>query len=93
MAANGRPVGARSFWRAFWPGERATAHARRPAADAPPSAFVTDTSIEQSAGCGFYRGWSGGDVDLASTNSVDAAGCDQSNVPDDNNGCETGPCQ
>jgi hypothetical protein len=63
-------------------------------ADAPASAFITDTSIEDSAGCGVYRGWSVDDVDFAAGNSFNnLGGCEQSNVPDANNGCDTGSCR
>jgi len=63
-------------------------------ADAPPSAFITDTSIENSAGCGVYRGWSVDTVDFTDGNTFSGlGGCEQSNVPDANNGCDTGPCQ
>jgi hypothetical protein len=63
-------------------------------ADAPPSAFITDSTIEDSAGCGIYRGWSVDNVDFTATNTFSGlGGCEQSNVPDDNNGCDTGPCQ
>jgi hypothetical protein len=62
--------------------------------DAPPAAFVTDTTIEQSAGCGVYRGWSGDDVDFTAGNTFrDVEGCAQSNVPTENNDCDTGPCR
>ncbi len=62
--------------------------------DAPPAAFVNDTTIEQSAGCGVYRGWSGDDVDFTAGNTFrDVEGCPQSNVPTENNDCDTGPCR
>jgi hypothetical protein len=59
-----------------------------------PPAFLADSLVANSAGCGVYRGWSGGVVDFASSNTfVDVAGCEQSNVPDDLGSCDTGTCQ
>jgi hypothetical protein len=62
-------------------------------AEAPSSAFITNTAIEHSAGCGIYRGWSVDGVDFTDTNTFsDLGGCAQSNVSDANSGCDTGPC-
>lgn len=49
---------------------------------APSAPFITDSSIEHSSGCGFYRGWRETQTDFASVNRfVGIAGCLQSNVP------------
>lgn len=62
--------------------------------DVPPtSAFITNSAFDHGAGCGIYRGWSGAEVDFSATNSfADLAGCNQSNVHNDMDGC-VGPCQ
>jgi len=44
----------------------------------PASPFVTNTTIEQSAGHGIVRGWTGGPVDLLATNTfTEVAKCNQ----------------
>jgi hypothetical protein len=59
-----------------------------------PPAFLANSVVANSAGCGVYRGWFGSAVDFASSNTfVDVAGCEQSNVPDDSGSCDTGTCQ
>jgi len=60
----------------------------------PPSAFIQSTLFDTSAGCGVYRGWSGDDVNFVAGNTFTGlAGCEQSNVPTDNNDCSNGACK
>ena len=62
--------------------------------DPPPSSFLRESTIADSAGCGVYRGWSGAEVDFVAGNTFSGlAGCEQSNVPTENNDCSNGACQ
>ena len=58
-----------------------------------PTAFITSTSFENSAGVGVYRGWNVDDVDFLATNMFTGiAGCLQTNVPNASNACPATPC-
>jgi hypothetical protein len=63
--------------------------------DAPPSAFITNTTIEDGRGCGVYRAWKGSSVDFTATNTFRRlTGCAQSNVAPLSGTCDTtGPCR
>jgi hypothetical protein len=58
-----------------------------------PTEFIMNTSFENSAGVGVYRGWSVDDVDFLGTNMFTGiAGCLQTNVPNASNACPATPC-
>jgi hypothetical protein len=58
-----------------------------------PTAFITNTAFENSAGVGVYRGWGVADVDFLATNTFTGiAGCLETNVPNASNACPTTPC-
>ncbi len=63
--------------------------------DAPSSAFITNSTIEDGRGCGVYRGWKGASVDFTATNTFRRlTGCAQSNVAPLSGSCDTtGPCR
>lgn len=63
--------------------------------DAPASAFMTNTTIENGRGCGVYRAWKGSAVDFTATNTFrNLTGCAQSNVAPLSGSCDTtGPCR
>jgi hypothetical protein len=58
-----------------------------------PTAFITNTAFEASAGVGVYRGWNVADVDFLATNTFTGiAGCLETNVPNASNACPATPC-
>jgi len=63
--------------------------------EAPGSAFITNSTIEDGLGCGVYRAWKGSSVDFTATNTFRRlTGCAQSNVAPLNGSCDTtGPCR
>jgi hypothetical protein len=63
--------------------------------EAPGSAFITNSTIEDGRGCGVYRAWKGASVDFTATNTFRRlTGCAQSNVAPLNGSCDTtGPCR
>jgi hypothetical protein len=64
------------------------------AGGAPGSAFVTNTTIESSAGDGIVRGWTGAPVDMLATNTfTDVALCNQSFPKPESGSCpDPAPC-
>ncbi len=62
---------------------------------APASAFITNTTIEDGLGCGVYRAWKGSSVDFTASNTFRRlTGCAQSNVAPLSGSCDTtGPCR
>ena len=63
------------------------------AANSVPAAFVTNTTISDSANAGIYRGWSPTAVDFTPTNTFTRVpGCLESNVPNATNACPATTC-
>ncbi|MDP3274904.1 MAG: hypothetical protein Q8Q09_06870 [Deltaproteobacteria bacterium] len=59
----------------------------------PDRAFVTHTTLRDSANGGIYRGWYDAMVDFTATNTFERiAGCRQSNVARASGGCTMGTC-
>ena len=60
----------------------------------PASAFITSTTISDSAGDGIERGWTGGAIDFTAGNTfIDVAWCQQSYPRPDGAACpDPAPC-